>query len=121
MIYGLKPKPKRNKYGAKKAKSGDIVFSSKKERRRHTRLLLLVQIGAITNLELQPRFLLMPAFRFMGKAVRKTEYVADFAYDMGGKHIVEDVKGMKTPVYRIKAKLFQHQYAAPNGWEFHET
>jgi len=121
MIYGLPRKPKRNKYGAKKAKSGDIVFSSKKERRRHALLLLLVKSGAVTNLELQPRFLLMPGFQFMGRAVRKLEYIADFQYDMDGKHIVEDVKGYKTEPYRMKAKLFQHQYALPNGWEFHET
>jgi hypothetical protein len=38
------------------------------------------------------------------------EYVADFMYLENGVIIVEDVKGMKTSDYKIKRKLFIHQY-----------
>lgn len=40
----------------------------------------------------------------------KIEYVADFMYDEAGKTIVEDVKGMKTEVFKIKHKLFEKKY-----------
>ena len=44
--------------------------------------------------------------------MRKIEYVADFRYldyERGGL-VVEDVKGMKTDVYRLKRKLFLAKY-----------
>ena len=68
--------------------------------------------GKIAQLELQPRFELQPAFRYRGEAVRKIEYVADFRYldyERGGL-VVEDVKGMKTDVYRLKRKLVLAKY-----------
>jgi hypothetical protein len=37
---------------------------------------------------------------------RKITYVADFQYLRDGKTIVEDVKGVQTPVFRMKLKLF---------------
>lgn len=35
----------------------------------------------------------------------KITYLADFVYEKGSQTIVEDVKGMKTDVYKIKRKL----------------
>nr|DAL18325.1 MAG TPA_asm: Endonuclease [Caudoviricetes sp.] len=35
----------------------------------------------------------------------KFTYLADFVYEKGSQTIVEDVKGMKTDVYKIKRKL----------------
>ena len=37
-------------------------------------------ISEISDLELQPRFLLQESFKKNGKTYRKIEYVADFAY-----------------------------------------
>lgn len=59
---------------------------------------------------LQPRFLLQEGFRKNGKAYRKIEYVADFMYEQDGKLIIEDVKGIKTDVYKLKQKLFEKRY-----------
>ena len=44
-------------------------------------------------------------------------YVADFEYLEGDVRIVEDVKGMKTPLYRWKKKHFEAQY----GLKIRET
>ena len=66
--------------------------------------------GNIEKLMLQPRFLLQEGFRKNGKAYRKIEYVADFMYEQDGKLIIEDVKGIKTDVYKLKQKLFEKRY-----------
>lgn len=98
------------KYRAKKTEIDGIKFDSKKEAKRYIVLRALESKGEIKNLTLQPRFLLQEGFRKNGKAYRKIEYVADFMYQQGGKLIVEDVKGMKTDVYKLKQKLFEKRY-----------
>ena len=99
-----------SKYRAKKTEIDGIKFDSRKEARRYTELKLLERNGDIENLTLQPRFLLQEGFRKNGKAYRKIEYVADFMYKQDGKLIVEDVKGIKTDVYKLKQKLFEKRY-----------
>lgn len=62
--------------------------------------------GMISGLKRQVRFELIPAQYRNGKCVeRKTEYVADFTYYEKGRYIVEDCKGYRTDIYRIKRKL----------------
>ena len=99
-----------SKYRAKKTEVDGIKFDSKKEAKRYIVLKALEGKGEIEKLMLQPRFLLQEGFRKNGKAYRKIEYVADFMYQQGGKLIVEDVKGMKTDVYKLKQKLFEKRY-----------
>lgn len=70
------------------------IFDSAKEAQRYRELKLLERAKKISNLELQPRFLLQESFRKNGKTYRKIEYVADFKYIEKGKTIVEDVKGL---------------------------
>lgn len=100
----------KSKYGAEKTTVDGITFDSKKESERYSELLLLERSGAISNLELQPKFELQEGFRLDGHAIRGITYVADFSYVFRGKRIVEDVKGMKTQVYSLKKKLFLHKY-----------
>ena len=50
------------------------------ESRRYKELKLLERAGEISNLKLQPRFLLQDSFKKNGKTYRKIEYVADFMY-----------------------------------------
>ena len=90
-----------NKYKAKRTVVDGISFASKAEARRYTQLLLLQRAGAIEELELQPRLLLVVA------KIKIGTYVGDFRYrDMvTGDMILEDVKGVLTPVYRIKKRL----------------
>ncbi|MEG1074908.1 MAG: DUF1064 domain-containing protein [Ruthenibacterium sp.] len=107
-----------SKYNSQKVTYNGINFESKKECGRYRELLLLERAGKIQNLMLQPRYTLQEAFRRNGKAIRKIEYVADFCYCADGKSIVEDVKGMKTDVYKLKKKLFLCKY--PNA-DFREV
>lgn len=37
-------------------------------------------------------------------------YIADFVYTQDGSEIVEDTKGTRTAVYRIKRKLMLERY-----------
>ena len=104
----------RNKYGNHKQKYDNIIFDSGKEVGRYMELKLMENAGYISNLLLQQRFELLPAFRHNGEAHRKIEYIADFTYTLkDGKKIVEDVKSPITrinPVYRIKKKLLLFKY-----------
>ena len=99
-----------SKYHNKKTEIDGIRFDSKKEAERYCELKLLLKAGAIKHLKLQPRFLLQPMFYCDGNWNRKLEYIADFQYEEGSKTVVEDVKGLKTDVYKIKKKLFLYKY-----------
>lgn len=93
-----------SKYGAVRTEVDGITFASKKEARRYSELRLLERAGEIGALTLQPRYPL----KVNGKLV--CTYVADFEYypaDSGKPRIVEDAKGVRTPVFAIKAKLFE--------------
>ena len=109
----------RSKYGAKKITQNGITFDSKREAKRYGELLLLERAGAITELQRQVEFVLIPAQRepdtigkrggvIKGKVIEhKCSYVADFVYKEDGKLVVEDVKSpiTKTKDYVIKRKL----------------
>lgn len=73
---------------------------------------MLVRAGKIKDLELQPKFELIPTIRTEAETLRKVYYIADFKYiDLeSGKVIVEDVKGFKTDVYLLKKRLFLQKY-----------
>lgn len=110
-LLKTKKKKKKSKYSAVKTKVNGIKFDSKKEARRYKELKILEKADEIKSLELQPRFLLQEKFKYNGKTIRKIEYVADFRYiDEKGNTVVEDVKGMKTEVYKIKKKIFLKKY-----------
>ena len=99
-----------NKYRNKKVIVDGKKFDSKKEGDRYKELRLLERTGEISNLELQPRFLLQDKFKKNGKTFRKIEYIADFKYIENSKTIVEDVKGMQTDVFKLKHKIFEKVY-----------
>lgn len=101
---------KMNKYRNKKVIVDDYIFDSIQESKRYKELKLLLKVGKIQDLELQPHFLLQESFRKNGKTYRKIEYIADFKYIENGKTIVEDVKGLQTDVFKIKHKLFEKKY-----------
>lgn len=113
-----------NKYGAKKITENGETFDSRKEYLRWVELNMMQRAGEITNLERQVKFVLIPAQREpdtvgpkggkrKGKVIEKEcSYIADFRYTdvWTGETVVEDAKGMKTEVYKIKKKLmlFRH-------------
>ena len=100
----------QSKYKNKKTQVDMYVFDSAKEAKRYKELKLLERAGEISNLELQPRFLLQESFRKNGRVYRKIEYIADFQYIENGKTIVEDVKGIQTDVFKLKHKIFEKIY-----------
>ncbi len=100
-------KPKKSKYGAVKTEVDGIMFDSKREASRYQELRLLEQAGEIANLRLQVPFELIPKSKY-GMPIR---YIADFTYnDLNGQLIVEDAKGVKTPVYRLKRRMMAEKY-----------
>ncbi len=69
-----------SKYHATKTEVDGITFDSQLEANRYCELKLLYKAGEISQLRLQPEFVLIPAFRKNGKSYRKTVYRADFMY-----------------------------------------
>ena len=101
------------KYRAIKTVVDGITFDSKKEAKRYSELKMMEKAGIIATLRLQPEF------KCMVKGKKVCTYKADFEYLMVdeegpdvqiGYYMVEDVKGFKTPVYRLKKKLVEACY-----------
>lgn len=111
------------KYRNKKVTYDGMTFDSIKEYTRYCELRLLEQAGAITGLRRQVKYILIPAQREQdtvgkrggikkGKLIEhEVAYYADFVYeDENGNTIVEDTKGIRTEVYKIKRKLMLLHY-----------
>lgn len=98
------------KYHARRTTVDGITFDSRKEAARYVELKDMEEKGLIRDLRRQVRYELVPAFDVDGHHYRPVFYVADFVYTEDGKEVVEDVKGMRTDVYKIKRKLFSHRY-----------
>ena len=100
--FGMKP---GQKYRNKPTIVDGIRFASKKEAARWQQLLLLERNGEVRNIQLQVEYRLEIA----GKLICK--YRADFVYDLKTRgeweRQVEDVKGVRTPVYGLKKKLMR--------------
>ena len=107
----------RSKYHAKKTTVDGITFDSRREADRYLVLKSMEEDGTIEGLRRQVRYELVPAFDADGRHYRPVYYVADFVYVEDGKEVVEDVKGMRTDVYRLKSKLFAYRY----GMSIRET
>lgn len=101
----------RGKYGNVKAEADGMVFASKRERGRWMDLRLEEKSGAIKNLQRQV------AYPLCVNGIEICRYLADFVYERDGAVVVEDSKGYRTDVFKIKAKLMQ----AVHGIEILET
>lgn len=98
--------PKKSKYNAVKTEVDGIKFDSKHEASRYRELRVLEQAGEITNLRLQVPFELIPKSKY-GMPIR---YIADFVYNENDRLIVEDAKGVKTPIYKLKKRMMAEKY-----------
>jgi len=98
-------KPKRkNKYNAKRVTVGDRTYDSHAEMVYGEQLLLLEKSGLVGGIERQR------AFKILGpKGELITTYRADFAFwdHAEGRFRVVDVKGVETPVFKIKRNLMR--------------
>ena len=89
--------PRKSKYNAKRTNG----YASKREADRAAELQLMVRAGEIALVLEQVPFPLPGGIK----------YVADFVrLNMDGTWTVEDAKGVRTDVYKLKAKLFFEQY-----------
>lgn len=118
---------RRRKYGNTKITVDGIQFDSKREAARYQELQLLERAGKITTLQRQVKYVLIPTQREWineiytkgpkkghfksGKVLEKEcDYIADFCYIQNGEIVVEDAKGYRTEVYKIKKKLMLERY-----------
>lgn len=89
-----------NKFGAVKTEYNGYVFDSKKEAARAQELDLLIKAKEVVSVVYQPKFDCV----VNGKKI--CTYKADFkVMYKDGHEEIEDVKGFKTPVYKLKKKL----------------
>ncbi len=94
-----------SKYRAIRTEVDGIPFASKREAQRYMELAVAQRAGIIHELTLQQKFPLVV------NGVKVCTYIADFCYrDQQGRAIVEDSKVFKTPVYKLKYKLFHILY-----------
>lgn len=105
-----------SKYGARRVTLDGYTFDSRAEARRYGDLTLRARAGEVRNVEVHPRFPIGV------NGLQVCVYVADFRYEERGKDdkwqkVVEDVKGVKTPAYRLKKKLMR----AVHGVEIKEV
>lgn len=131
-----KPSKYKNIPAERKTDSGQkIRFASLKEAARYDELMLMLKAGKIRNLRLQPEYTLKEAFTTPGgKHIRRIYYRADFSYEkmvssnelFGNgpiksstskdgaiafwKDVVEDAKGHRTDVYKLKKKMMLERY-----------
>lgn len=106
-----------HKYHAKQKIVDGIKFPSTKQANRYLELILLERAGVIQNLKTDEThkadltFELQPKFRTRtGRAIRAIKYIGDFSYTENGIDVVEDAKGFKTKVFRIKEKMMLYLY-----------
>jgi len=105
--------PRRHKYGAKPVVMDGIRFDSQLEARRWGELVTLERAGEITDLRRQ-----VPIPLWGRDDALRTEtglqmrYVADFQYRdtrLGGALVVEDAKGFRPDVYKLKLAILKAQ------------
>lgn len=114
-----------NKYNARKAYLDGYTFDSQAELSRYLELKVMERNGDISDLKVHPVFVLLAPFTYHEKGVRGITYEADFSYwehfktaEDARSHgatalnieVSEDVKGVETEAFKLKAKLFKHSY-----------
>lgn len=117
-----RPILKGRKYRNQKVVIDGITFDSKREAGRYQELQALAARNLIEDLRHQVPFELAPGVRFSDEKRAKPalRYVADFAYRLDGRLVVEDVKSAitaKAAAYRIK----RHLMLAVHGIEVQEV
>lgn len=96
---------RRGKYNARKTEIDGYVFDSRREANRYSELKLIEAAGEIKSLELQIPYPCIVNEQLVCK------YIADFRYKLpSGRVVVEDAKGYKTDLYRLKNKLVRALY-----------
>lgn len=106
---GLGGTPSKSKFGNKKTPADDgVVMDSGREATRYKDLVRMQEAGQIASLRRQVTYALVV------NDVHICDYVADFVYvncdKLVGKYlatVVEDSKGARTPIYKLKRALMK--------------
>lgn len=138
-IRNRKGEEKTAKYRNKKVTIEGIEFDSKREGHRYLVLKEAQDKGVITDLELQPKYELIPAIREEYIKHLKTKdkvetrtvqlaitYTADFRYKKDGITVVEDVKASPKmaaldKAFLLKEKMFRYFFGFPIKRVYKET
>ena len=86
-------------------------FPSKREKNRWVILRLMERAGQISDLQRQV------SYPVVVNGQKVCRYVADFVYVESGRTVVEDCKGVRTPIYNLKKRLVK----AVHGIDILET
>lgn len=99
--HGIAPPKRGSKYSAQQTEYNGTTYASKLEAETAAQLDLLVKTGVVTEWEGQVPFQLHAGI----------VYRADFVvhYKDGGPRTI-DSKGMETPEFKLKRKLFEDLY-----------
>ncbi len=104
---------RRHKFNAKRTEVDGITFHSRKEARRYQELRLLEKAVEVRNLTTQPAFVLITVTPD-GEVVPVGVWRGDFAYEekhgREWRHVIEDVKGFQTALFKWKRKHVEKQY-----------
>lgn len=92
---------RKSKYGAIKTEANGIMFASKREKNRWMDLRIREMAGGIKDLRRQV------AYPLEVNGMKVCDYIADFVYHENEELVVEDSKGVLTPVFELKKKLMR--------------
>lgn len=101
--YAKKRGIKTSKYKNVRTEANGIKFDSSKEAKYYGILKLRKASGELT-------FERQVKYDFVINGILVCSYVADFVLQLPGRKEVVDVKGMKTPIYKLKKKLMKAVY-----------
>lgn len=108
----------KRKYGNVPCAVGGESYRSQREAKRHQELVLLERGGYIAGLTREVQFVLADAVTIQGRRRPSVRYYADFVYTTNkGEMVIEDCKGVRTPVYNLK----RHLMKAVHGIDIKET
>lgn len=98
--------PRTGRYNVRRVEVDGVIFDSAEEGKRFRILKADLALGIIRDLRMQ-----VP-YPYAENGRHCFTYKSDFNYVVvaTGEEIVEDVKGMKTPVYNLKKKLIEARY-----------
>jgi hypothetical protein len=95
-----------SKYNNRRVNTPDGWFDSQRELKRWGELKLLERAGEIKHLRRQVDYELIPA----GCGLRRIVYRADFVYQEKGREVIEDSKGYRDRVYKLKRRLMMWRH-----------
>ena len=102
---------KKPKYKNKKIEIDGIKFDSRDESLYYLYLKKCKYKGSIADFKLQPKYTLIPKFKYMGKNKRAMTYSPDFKiFRTDGTEYLVDVKSMGTATQQgeLRRKLFEY-------------